>query len=40
VQLVTEQRAFIATNNEYLETRFAYRTEFVALESVVSGGTP
>lgn len=40
VQLLTEQRAFIATSNEYLETRFAYRTGLVALESIVSGGTP
>jgi cobalt-zinc-cadmium efflux system outer membrane protein len=40
VQLVTEQRAFIDRHNEYLETRFAYRTSLVALESMVGGGTP
>ena len=40
VQLVTEQRAFIDRNNEYLETRFAYRTSLVTLESSVGGGTP
>ena len=40
VPLVTEQRAFIATSNEYLETRFAYRTALVALESMIGGVTP
>jgi outer membrane protein, heavy metal efflux system len=40
VPLVTEQRAFIAISNEYLETRFAYRTTLVALESILGGVTP
>ncbi len=40
VPLVTEQRAFIAISNEYLETRFAYRTALVALESILGGVTP
>ena len=40
VPLVTEQRAFMDRNNEYLETRFAYRTSLVTLESLVGGGTP
>ncbi len=40
VPLVTEQRAFIAISNEYLETRFAYRTALVALESIIGGVTP
>ena len=40
IPLVTEQRAFIAISNEYLETRFAYRTALVALESILGGVTP
>jgi outer membrane protein, heavy metal efflux system len=40
VPLVTEQRTFIAISNEYLETRFAYRTALVALESILGGVTP
>jgi outer membrane protein, heavy metal efflux system len=40
VPLITEQRAFIAISNEYLETRFAYRTTLVALESILGGVTP
>src|SRR5262249_4822675 len=40
VPLVTEQRAFIDRHNDYLETRFAYRTSLVTLESLVGGGTP
>jgi outer membrane protein, heavy metal efflux system len=40
VPLIAEQRAFIDRNNEYLETRFAYRTSLVTLESMVGGGTP
>ena len=40
VPLVTEQRAFMDRNNEYLETRFAYRTSLVTLESLVGGGAP
>lgn len=40
VPLVTEQRAFIAISNEYLDTRFVYRTALVALDSILGGGTP
>lgn len=40
VPLVTEQRALIALRNDYLETRFAYRTTLVALETLLGGGTP
>ncbi len=40
VPLVTEQRAFIAISNEYLDTRFAYRTALAALESILGGVTP
>jgi len=40
VPLVTEQRTFIAISNEYLETRFAYRSTLVALESIIGGVTP
>lgn len=38
--LITEQRQFITLSTEYLETRLAYRTAFVALESLLGGGTP
>ncbi len=38
ITLITEQRAFIATSNEYLDTRFAYRAALANLESIV--GTP
>jgi len=40
VPLVTEQRTFITISNEYLETRLAYRTALVALESILGGVTP
>ncbi len=40
VPLVTEQRAFIALSNTYLETRFAYRTTLVTLETLLGGVTP
>ena len=40
VPLVTEQRAFLAISNEYLETRFASRIALVALESILGGVTP
>lgn len=35
VALLTEQRAFIATSNEYLDTRFAYRAALLTLEGIV-----
>jgi cobalt-zinc-cadmium efflux system outer membrane protein len=38
--LITEQRAFIDRQHDYLATRFAYRTSLVALESSVGGGIP
>lgn len=40
VPLVAEQRTFIAISTEYLETRFAYRTALVTLESILGGDTP
>jgi cobalt-zinc-cadmium efflux system outer membrane protein len=38
--LITEQRAFLDRQNAFLETRFAYRTSLVTLESMVGGGSP